>query len=376
MNVDASLAPSAQPTPSRPVSAHLAPLDGIRAAAVILVLFSHSVIFGEFPALHEVGLMSGYNGICLFFVLSGYLITRLLIREEDRFGDVSLKLFYLRRAVRLFPALWLYLAVVVVIWSQGHIPDHPGYSFLSSLLYLRNIVGRGVETHHLWSLSVEEQFYLLWPIVFIALARKHLARLAVCFAVVVLVVTWRWYAWREQMANAGQLYIRSDFRFDSPLIGCAIALVERVRPRVTAAFNSSRWRSDIFCLLGGAGIAVWTAYQLHYGQVLSVDSTIVSLLSGIIVCSQIGPARGWAGRLLSCRPLVFLGKISYGVYLWQGLFVGHATGIFAQIRVLPWNLTATFAVALLSYYLLERPLLRYKDRSLHRRTTNTPVGAG
>ena len=148
----------------RPVaerSAYVPGLDGIRALAIGLVLFSHSVIFDEFTALHAVGNAAGHAGVAVFFVLSGYLITTLLLREEDRTGGISVRLFYLRRSLRLFPALWLYLLVVGAIWLAGGLPQLPWHDFVSSLLYIRNFLGRGHETSHLWSLSIEEQFYLL-----------------------------------------------------------------------------------------------------------------------------------------------------------------------------------------------------------------------
>jgi peptidoglycan/LPS O-acetylase OafA/YrhL len=346
-------------------------LDGVRAVAVLLVLVSHSVLFGEFAWLHDAGLMGGYAGICLFFVLSGYLITRLLLREEDRFGDVSLKDFYLRRAFRLFPALWLYLAVVLAVWGLGHLPDHPWYSFVSSLFYVRNLVGRGDETGHLWSLSLEEQFYLVWPVAFALLARRNGWRLALAGVTIALVVAWRCYAWGNHLATTGQLYIRTDFRFDSPLLGCALALLERVRPRLVAAFNLTARRSDLSLAAAIAAFGAWTVFQLRFEQVWSIDSTVVALLSVLMIASQLGSRPGWGTRVLSCPPMVFLGKISYGVYLWQGLFMGQQTGVFAAVRGFPWNLVGTFAVALLSYYLLERPLLRYKDRAFHRRTATT-----
>src|SRR5262245_18321747 len=151
----------------KPGSSHVPGLDGIRALAIGLVLFSHSVIYDEFTGLRPFGLVAGYAGVAVFFVLSGYLITTLLLREEDRTGGISLILCYCRRALRLLPALWLYLFVVGAMWLAGGLPHHPWHSFLRSLFYIRNLIGRGHETDHLWSLSIEEQFYLLWPVVLV-----------------------------------------------------------------------------------------------------------------------------------------------------------------------------------------------------------------
>ena len=144
-------------------------LDGVRALAVGLVIFEHSVVFDQFSHFGSVGLSGGHTGVALFFVLSGYLITTLLLREEERTGFISLRFFYIRRALRLFPALWLYLFVVAVLTLAGWLPHNPWHSFFSSLLYFRNIVGRGHETDQLWSLSIEEQFYIIWPLILIGL---------------------------------------------------------------------------------------------------------------------------------------------------------------------------------------------------------------
>src|SRR3954469_22872781 len=208
----------------RQSGARITGFDGIRAVAIGLVLFSHSVIYDEFNSLRPVGLNAGFAGVAVFFVLSGFLITTLLLREEDRTGQISLPLFYMRRALRLFPALWLYLLVVGGICLAGGLPAHPWHSFVSSLLYIRNLVGRGHETDHLWSLSIEEQFYLLWPVALIALRRRNGARLCLALGVLAAVTVWRIYAAQTGLASDGALYTRSDFRFDAPLFGCALAL--------------------------------------------------------------------------------------------------------------------------------------------------------
>jgi len=131
-------------------SNYIPAFDGIRAIAILLVLFSHSVIYDQFNSLRNIGLNLGYTGVSIFFVLSGYLITRLLIQEEEKNGKISLKFFYIRRAFRLLPALWLYLLVVFVLWIAGLLPNHPWHSFLTSLLYIRNLIGSGHETDHIW----------------------------------------------------------------------------------------------------------------------------------------------------------------------------------------------------------------------------------
>jgi peptidoglycan/LPS O-acetylase OafA/YrhL len=342
-------------------------LDGVRALAIVLVLFSHSVIYDQFGELKSNGLNAGYTGVTIFFVLSGYLITKLLLREEDQAGDISLRLFYLRRATRLFPALWLYLLVVFAIWLTGALPDHPLHSFFTSLFYVRNIVGRGHETDHLWSLSLEEQFYLLWPLVVVSLKGRDRARLVVATITLLIVTVWRAYAARAQIVSAGALYIRTDFRLDGPLFGCALALTERVAPRLTGVFNSSHKRSALLLVASLVGLAIWVIFRLEDRVYPGTDSTFASMLGLAFVLSQVG-AGGPLTDLLTWAPLVGLGRVSYGVYLWQELFFGPRVNWFDQVRTFPLNVFLTIAVALASFFLLERPLLRLKDERFHRKT--------
>ncbi len=344
---------------------HIPGLDGIRGLAIGLVLISHSVIYDEFSHVRSIGLSAGYAGVSIFFVLSGYLITTLILREEDRTGSISLGLFYLRRALRLFPALWLYLVVVGVIWIAGGLPHHPWHSFVSSLLYTRNLVGRGHETSHLWSLSIEEQFYLLWPLVLVGLPRRDRTRLLVALGSLIGITLWRIYAARTGLASAGALYMRSDFRFDSPLFGCVLAMARRVAPRTVTWSNSTPLRSGLLAVVGVFGLSAWVGMRLGEVVYPGTDATVVSLIGVVLVLSQVG-VQSRVSDWFACVPLVALGQISYGVYLWQQLFLGPRTPGFESIRTFPMGLLATFAVALTSYWCLERPLLQLKDRRFHK----------
>ncbi len=341
-------------------SGHVPGLDGIRAFAICLVLLSHSVIFGQFSSLRLVGLGGGYVGVAVFFVMSGYLITTLLLKEEDRTGGISLRAFYLRRALRLFPALWLYLLVVGAFCLAGQLPNHPWHSFVASLLYVRNFIGRGNETDHLWSLSIEEQFYLLWPVILVYLARRNSTRLGVALSGIAAVTAWRLLAANAGLASAGALYIRSDFRFDAPLFGCALALAIKVAPQLVNWSNSTPLRSSLLAAAGATGLIVWVVFRLGEKVYPGSGDTFVYLLSLMLLLSQVGVRRspGW----FAWGPLVKLGQISYGVYLWQQFFLGPRVAPFYTVRTFPIGLLATLAVAATSYWLLERPLLRLKDR--------------
>ncbi|MEA5575964.1 acyltransferase [Anabaena sp. UHCC 0451] len=341
-------------------------LDGIRAIAILLVLFAHSVIFDQFTWLRSIGFQLGLFGVSIFFVLSGYLITRLLIQEEEQTGNISLKFFYIRRAFRLLPALYLYLFVVWVLWIMGLLPDNPWHSFISSLLYIRNLIGRGDATNHIWSLSFEQQFYFLWPITITLFRQQNIRRLVIAFILILTVVVWRCYAITNNLATYGDVYIRTDFRLDSPLIGCAIAIIEKIKPRLIIRFNSSPFRSDMLLITAIMLMICWMTIQLQIGIVWSIDSTITSLIAGIVVISQIVHYDSFGKRFLTLPPLIFIGKISYGLYLWQGLFLGLQVGAFGVMRKFPIDLILSFSSALISYFFLEKRLLKIKDKKFHK----------
>jgi peptidoglycan/LPS O-acetylase OafA/YrhL len=336
-------------------------LDGIRGLAVMLVFFGHSVLYGKTSHLIPMGLDAGYTGVAVFFVLSGYLITTLLLREEDRTGAISLRYFYIRRAIRLFPALWFYLFIITIISSFGGLQEYPWHSLLSSLLYVRNLVGRGHETNHLWSLSIEEQFYLIWPLVMVALPRRNLARLLIAAWGLAGITLWRIYAARHGLATAGALYMRSDFRFDAPLFGCVLALIQRQIPQAISWANSTPRRSDLLMIVGIASLIAW--FVVNPGDIMypGIYATVAGLLGVVLVLSQIGTP-GPLSRCLTWWPLLELGRISYGLYLWQQLFLGPPAHGFEGIRSFPLAQLASFGAALVSYRFLESPLLRLKDR--------------
>ncbi len=142
-------------------------LDGFRGMAILCVIIGHFLQFhGGSPELRGIAGSVAQTGVLLFFVLSGFLITGVLSRERSITGRVHLKDFYLRRVLRLGPALLLFLATTILLMSLGLITDVPKKELLECLFYARNFFGRSLSLSHIWSLSLEEQFYLIWPLTF------------------------------------------------------------------------------------------------------------------------------------------------------------------------------------------------------------------
>lgn len=167
---------------------HIPELDGFRGLAVLLVIIGRYLEFRGWNAhVRSLAQSAAHLGVLLFFVLSGFLITGLLYRERSLTGSLDFKRFYIRRALRLLPALLLFLSTVTLLMSFGLITDVSKTELLVCLFYLRNIFGHSLSIGHLWSLSLEEQFYLVWPLTFFLLPRKRASAIVawICFTLII-----------------------------------------------------------------------------------------------------------------------------------------------------------------------------------------------
>jgi peptidoglycan/LPS O-acetylase OafA/YrhL len=328
-------------------SSRLPELDGLRGLAILLVVAGHTLTF----TLHVqpyAGLKMGEVGVLLFFVLSGYLITGLLRNEADRTGTISLGAFYLRRARRLLPALGVFLAALAVLRSMGLISDMSNADFLAAILYVHNIFGRSDCMRHLWSLSLEEQFYTLWPFLFLWLGTKRMLRVALGLSI--LVMAWRGAAIALHLwdYNTGVFYSRPWFRFDAIAAGCWLAL-----------FPLPKSPKLVF-LVSTAGLMSWSLYGEQLSRPLFI--TVQTILAAVVLFSVVngGPlVRG----LFSVGWLRWLGGISYSLYLWQQIFT-LSTPKLGWIRLFPWNIPVVLALAVLSRRFIEEPFLGMRQPHL------------
>jgi peptidoglycan/LPS O-acetylase OafA/YrhL len=334
---------------------HFPQLDGLRGLAILLVIASH-VLHYDF-GLGAPGSLGGL-GVLLFFVLSGFLITGLLDREMLQTGGIGLSTFYLRRVLRLFPALFCFLGVLCFLVKLGIVKDTRWYTVAACLFYVRNMWGRGASSGHIWSLSIEEQFYLLWPWVMRAFSR--IAALQIATAGVIAVSLFRmaaiYMSWSSY--GGGAIYERLWFRFDSILIGCAVALV------LCQSANISHLRTYLSSSALPAflwpGVLAWTmwgeaATHVWYLTVQMILATLILvnlLLSrdSVYLLAFSHPAAGWFGR------------ISYSWYLWQQLFTVFTAPSWHGMRTFPFNVAASLLLATISSRLIERPFLQLKER--------------
>lgn len=348
---------------ARQRSGYLPTLDGWRAVAIAGVLLDHGTgMFFRRTAWYSF-LRTGPNGVSLFFAISGFLICSRLLEEEQLCGRISLKEFYIRRACRILPAAFTYLGVLAGLAFLGLVIVTP-LEWWSCVLFLRNYLppdwihaGWGGYTIHYWSLAVEESFYLLWPAL-LALSGRVRAIYVAC-GLSASVAIWRSWDFHHQLVNRylpGLLFpSRTDVRLDSLLLGCLAALVmaePRWRGWLRRYFTASLWW--VFFL---AYVISQISMRRHdYGLQES------ALLSALVAGTVLHPTN-LVGRVLEKSALKSVGRLSYSLYLWQQLFlIPGGRWPLSMLQKFPWNFIPLFGIAVLSYELVERPMIRLGHR--------------
>lgn len=337
-------------------------LDGLRAIAVLAV-----IVFHVFP----LGLSGGFLGVDIFFVLSGYLITSLLMQERAAHGNFSLRNFYVRRCLRLLPALtWLIFIFLLVSYCFseifGSFPDRLKEAFLS-LTYVTNWA-RAFDLYppnpflgHTWSLAIEEQFYILWPIILtglLALSSRGSRCLPLAIVMGIVIIC----AWRIMLIMDGaaidRVYNGLDTRADALMWGALVAILP-------LRLWSER-AGTLFILLSSLAAVLLLVYFFIYSNWESREHYIwklpllyfsMALLIGLVASGVT------SAFFLQISPLVFTGRISYGLYLWHVpiLIVLLKTG-FAGTRLLLLVLVLSYIFATFSWFVIERPALRLRVR--------------
>jgi len=289
---------------------HYASLDGLRAAAVLLVLCGHTP-FGGYHPKELAGL-----GVHLFFVLSGFLITALLMREQAISGRIDLKAFITRRVLRIFPAYYTFLCLTALAATLGWASDVPWHSWVAASLFVSNIWGRGYALGQTWSLSLEEQFYLLWPGLLYLLGRRDW-QVRAAGAGILLVSLLRIVAlasgWSDD--SLGQTYMRPWFRFDSLLLGGWLAMILAPQGRLEVENRLTRKISLLWVL---PALLAWTLY----GESSSLGRVVfLSVQAGLIGACLIGLLRlqtnAFWRRVFESRGVKTLAILSYPIYLWH-----------------------------------------------------------
>ena len=350
-------------------------LDGLRAFAVLAVVLFHAT------SSYTWQYKGGFLGVDVFFVISGCLITLLLLAEYERSATVSLRAFYGRRALRLLPALvvtlvWVGVAIEVTGWRVGQ-------SYLRSALEALFYVANWASLHgtksplgyltHTWSLSIEEQFYLLWPGVLLLLLRRRVSRrhlLGVVVGLIALVALGRAVAWlvADGPAHYRFFYLSTVTRADCILVGVALGIAvtdERVMARLRWVDNKA-----VAVLAAAALVGITFATRVVSGWYYLGGATLVAVLAAVLVAHGMRRDSGPVATVLTWGPLVHVGRRSYGLYLVQLpliVFLSRINNEHLHVGGIAFVLLAVAAslvAAELSWTLIERPFLRLKDRRL------------
>jgi peptidoglycan/LPS O-acetylase OafA/YrhL len=321
--------------------------------AVLLVILDH------------VGIrVNGGIGVTIFFVLSGFLITWLLLKEEAKWGSISLRFFYLRRALRIFPAFYVFwFLVFIVLGVMRHRPVEWGQAITSFFYvsdYYQATTGNwNGPAFHAWSLSIEEQFYLLWPLSFMLL-QKNESRLRVLLFLVPSIWMYRLVL---IIAGVSQNYIYSalDTRADQLLIGCALALTLFLGrgTRTWTAVTSSAWAWLPTLSLFVLSIAAFNRYSAAYRD--TIGFIVDGLLSAVLLVQGLAFSPAW----LNWPPIRYVGRISYSIYLYHMLGAPFGLSLARRfpepVRVAS-AIAASIALGSFSYWVIEQPFLRLKER--------------
>lgn len=340
---------------------HIPSLNGLRAIAIFVVVWAHA----GFP-----GQIAGGMGVSLFFFLSGYLITTLLRAEFDRFDRISLGGFYLRRVLRIFPPMYITIAIVIVLSLVGFLPNtmSPGGT-ASTMFFFTNywIIFEGHEgvpagLGIFWSLAVEEHFYLLFPLLYIAMRRwlpKRTHQVTLLVALCALILGWRIYLWANG-ADDLRLYYATDTRADALLWGSILAI--GFNPIYgEARLPRQRWIGPAIVL---ACAVVFYLSSRMPGQFV-FGFTIQSLAAfGIFIPLILAPG-SWIGRFLNCKPVAWLGVISYSLYLMHRWLLEAAVYWLPESLWVVGALLAITAAVVLSWAMriwVEKPFEKLRKR--------------
>lgn len=350
--------------------------DGLRAISILFVLLTHLGLYDYYnnPILKlSYGLCSGSNGVMIFFSISGFLITSLLLKEKEKHGDINFKFFFIRRFLRLLPPLLILFSAVLVLMGLELIP--PNYNaLLFAFFYIFNfapIKYYTFELGHTWSLAIEEQFYFIWP--FVINYMKSLRNILL-FALTLIVISliWKVIFISPTLFNGVPNSLTQNYyvaRWFIPaclpiMIGSLTSIFLFKRQALIQQYLHNNYLFLVLPLLLYTSRiylpALIHSVALHNIEIpfLILQPLGVSLFLLWIYFNQ----DSLIVNGLELKPISFLGKISYGVYVYQGLFLGDGPNRGSlSIQTFPINLCLVFITAIISYYWVEKKLMNYKD---------------
>jgi peptidoglycan/LPS O-acetylase OafA/YrhL len=349
-------------------------LDGLRAISICLVLLSHILLHAQPRNVFETNLLwiigNGETGVCAFFVLSGFLITILLLKEKEANGRIRLFDFYLRRIFRILPAFLLYICVVAILARIGII-SVPRWQFLRALSFTMDYVNvKSWWIGHTWSLSLQEQFYFAWPIVTIFCSRRTLTWIAAGIIVLepFIRVADRIFApWRKD-----EIFYMLHTRADMLMFGCLVALLFEERRFIEFTDMLFRRHLHVVAAIFLFIISPLIVWNVRGSYFLTVGYTLQGVCISLLLVFAIRRSDSKFGRFLNSPSIVWVGLLSYSLYIWQELFIGFDTFSTGRSAL---GILFVIPTAIASYYLVERPFLKVKHHFEKRRAPTRTLSA-
>ncbi len=371
------------PTIARPKSSYIPALDGIRGIAILMVMFYHfsDPTLGGGPLLKLFKL--GVSGVDLFFVLSGFLITGILFDAKS--NPYYFRDFYIRRSLRIFPLYYGVLIAVLVVLPQFHVIIDPVilqhqawlWSYLSNFLVGGSEVTTLNRLGHFWSLAVEEQFYLVWPLMIFCCSRK--TGLVLCVSCMLLSIGSRIHAVAENTAETAHriTYSCTQCRMEALAVGAFLALVARGPTGSHSLIRCGRFLAAATALQLGLLAVIHMAARLPMGSLDVARYSLCAWLAGVLVIlAVVSPPSSRLGRLIGSRFLRFFGKYSYGLYVFHWMLLPSFKKFFpaeqliarlgsplaGQLSYIVLAIGMSVVAAQLSWHLFEKHFLGLKDK--------------
>jgi peptidoglycan/LPS O-acetylase OafA/YrhL len=335
-------------------------LYGLRAISILIVVVHHfNKFYCKLNVLDGLPLIAdGQFGVNVFFVISGFLITQLLLNEIEKTNSILIKQFYFRRCIRIFPA-YFFLLFCYALLQFFTVIKISHSSWVTAITFTKYFNWwKDWYTLHLWSVSIEEHFYLLWPLVFL-LPKK--ARSIFLWGIVLIIAILRVLI-NKYAINGWQFDLTIFTRFDAIAIGCLTAMHQQFlvnKLRKHWLFYSSIFVGVLICL--PYLLPFSAVYHLHFGYILIPFGTTVGTVANGCIAGLMLIAIYWQSTkvfsILNSKLLVLVGKWSYSIYLWQQLFIASPHYWF---QLFPYNIICLLLAVIVSYYCIEKPMLRYK----------------
>jgi peptidoglycan/LPS O-acetylase OafA/YrhL len=347
-------------------------LDGFRTVSVFLVIFSHLALSQSLPdtlnkILGETGF--GLLGARMFFVISGFIITYLLLKEKSSTGSVNLKAFYIRRSLRIFPVFYFYLLAIALLNYFLNLKI-PSLAFLSGGLFIHNFEFWGTPwlIEHTWTLAIEEQFYLIWPSIFISI--NKLKNLSLWFIILLIGSLMRVFHYKfTGMSNyfLSPFLMHADFLFS----GCFIAFYMFYYYDTVVKFISNARIYYVYVAIGLILICSMFEFHPDYDKIfIPISGAVVNTCICFLLLYFLIKKDTAGYKFLNLPVVVFIGQLSYSLYIWQQLFLSGYNFWWTKF---PQNIILTFLTAYISHRIIEKPFLKLKDKISANKVSKTTV---